>query len=490
MDESITVDGESWVPAVSFADPDSMLVGSLSSPLASFLKVDGALRLVESADRLISWATALKMQAMARVEEAITEEPPPRKQEQPERFGGNEAHALAVTEVATTCALAEGTAARQLNEATDLHASQWPVLEALENGELSSAHARVVLELARLLPADAAERFAVAAVRRVHTRQGRRRTPSEFRTCLRRLQENLHPESLSARKAAAHRERGVWFSPEPDGMCTLTACIPAELGLAIYNGLDNDARAASLQLAHARSEGLLDEQEAQAAGDSLTLPEFRADALVYRLLGSPGDGQTGAFRAEVVVTIPVGMIHEDVPHAGLKAPAGGETLAGSETLAELEGYGPIDARTARQLAAMTPNWQRLFTDYATGRALGMGRTVYRPPKSLLRYLHSRDGTCRFPGCTRRAAACEPDHSVEWRDGGTTDAGNLAMLCRRHHALKSIGAWSYRHSSASGELSWRSPTGRQYVTEPVEFGTEAVESAAGAHPPAPPEPPPF
>ena len=139
---------------------------------------------------------------------------------------------------------------------------------------------------------------------------------------------------------------------------------------------------------------------------------------------------------------------------------------------------------------MAPNWQCLFTDYATGRALGMGRTVYRPPKSLLRFLHSRDGTCRFPGCTRRAAACEPDHTVEWHDGGTTDAGNLAMLCPRHHALKSIGAWSYKHSSAAGELSWQSPVGRRYLTEPVKFETDAVGFEAGPCSPGSPEPPPF
>lgn len=490
MDESFALDGDAWIPAVSYADPDSLLVGSLSSPQASFLTADGALRLVESADRLISWATALRMQGMARVEEAIAEEPPPRKQGQPERFCGNEAHALAVTEVATSCALAEGTAARQLNDAADLSASQWPVLEALENGELSSAHARIVLELARPLPADVAENFAVIAVRRVNTRQGRRRTPSEFRTCLRRLQENLHPESLSARKAAAHRERGVWFRPEPDGMCTLTAHIPAEFGLAIYNGLDCDARAARAQLARARAEGLVDEQESQAEGDAGTLPEFRADAFVHRLLGSQDGVQAGAFKPQVIVTIPVGIPVEGVTNTGMEALTGSETLAGNKALAVLEGYGPIDARTARRLAAMAPNWQCLFADYATGRALGMGRTVYRPPKSLLRYLHSRDGTCRFPGCTRRAAACEPDHTVEWQDGGTTDAGNLAMLCPRHHALKSIGGWTYEHSSASGELSWQSPVGRRYLTEPVKFETDVVEFEAAPCPPGTPEPPPF
>ena len=75
---------------------------------------------------------------------------------------------------------------------------------------------------------------------------------------------------------------------------------------------------------------------------------------------------------------------------------GSADSAAMQGMAELEGYGPIDAPAARRLAALAPNWQRLFTDYTTGHALGMGRTAYRPPKALLRYLHSRDGTCRFP----------------------------------------------------------------------------------------------
>ena len=95
------------------------LVGTVSFPLASFLTADGALRMAESADLLIAWATAMKLRGMARVEEAIREESPRRKENQPVRFGGDEVHALAVAEVSTTCALSEGTAARFLNDAAD-----------------------------------------------------------------------------------------------------------------------------------------------------------------------------------------------------------------------------------------------------------------------------------------------------------------------------------------------------------------------------------
>ncbi|HKS02983.1 MAG TPA: DUF222 domain-containing protein [Arthrobacter sp.] len=474
-----------WVPAVTFTDrEDSPLVGAVSLPLPSFLTADDALSLVESTDRLIAWATAQKMSALARVEEAIDEECPRRQDNQPVRFGGDEAHALAVSEVSTACALPEGTAARLLHDASDLTTSQWEVLEAVEAGEISEAHARIILDQVRSLPAGQAERFATVALQRTRTRKGRRRTLSEFRACLRRLREHLHPESLTARKEAAQRERGVWFRAEPDGMCTVSAFLTAEVGLAIFNGLDRDARQASVRAAE-----LGDAPGLHPAPDSRTLAELRADAFAYRLFGGsdqlfggsdePLNGSagavSGAFRAEVVVTIPVGSII-----AGGVVP--GAESAESET-AELEGYGPIDAATARRLAALAPTWQRLFTDCTTGQTLGVGRTAYRPPKSLRRYLHCRDGTCRFPGCTRRAIVCEPDHIIEWQDGGTTDAGNLAMLCRRHHALKSIGAWSYGQSSPIGELEWRSPLGRNYVTEAADVGWPV-------YPLQQPKPPPF
>jgi hypothetical protein len=58
-----------------------------------------------------------------------------------------------------------------------------------------------------------------------------------------------------------------------------------------------------------------------------------------------------------------------------------------------------------------------------------------------------------------------------------------MLCRKHHALKSIGAWSYRQLSPTGDLEWRSPLGRGYSTEAVDFGK-------ALYPPKEPEPPPF
>lgn len=521
--QSFVTDDEAWVPAVEFTDrEDSLLAGTVSFPLPAFLTADGAIRMVQAADRLIAWGTAAKQSALARVEEAVEDESSGRQKSQPVRFGGNEAHALAVTEVSTACALSEGTAARVLNDAAELTTTHWEVLEAVEAGEISEAHARIILDQAGSLPVRLAERFASIALRRTRTRHGRRRTPAELRVCLRRLREQLHPESLAARKQAAQRERGVWFRAEPDGMCTLSAFLTAEVGMAIYNGLDRDARLASARAAELRELRDIPGHGAVAgpgtapgvglasgpgvAPDSPTLSEFRAEALAYRLFGGtvlggpeklfdgPDGAEPGAFRPEIVVTIPVGQVMGGGPGAGggaepadVASAAAGLGAAGPPAVefgtAELEGYGPLDAVTARRLAALAPTWHLLFTDGITGQALGVGRSGYRPPKALRRFLQCRDGTCRFPGCTRQATVCEPDHTIEWQDGGTTDPGNLAMLCRRHHALKSIGAWSYKHTSPSGDLEWRSTLGRQYTTETADIGKVL-------YPLQQPEPPPF
>ena len=447
-----------WVPVVMFSpEAGSPFVGELGIPVASFLNASEALDVAVAADALIAWASAMKIRAVARLAEAIGEEDYGRRDCQPVRFKGEEAHALAVAEVATSTAVSERAAARLVHDAEDLCGPQWETLDALEDGKISPAHASVILEAARSVPAESASSFARAALRRATTRGGRRRTPGELRTCLRKLRERLHPETLRARKKAAGRERGVWFAPEPDGMCTLTAFLPAEAGLAIYTGLDHDARTVKAHTVKARggdAHGAAEPSAAEspaatAAAEERTLSQLRADALTQRLLGGtePLGPGAGLFRPEVLLTIPVGLLPEDVDSrvgpdgGGIASPAG--RPAAELPPAELEGYGPIDPATARRLAALAPAWHPVYTDAATGRALGVGRKAYRPSQALRRYLAHRDGGCIFPACTIPPPRCEPDHTIEWQDGGTTDPSNLALLCTKHHALKSLGAWTYR-----------------------------------------------
>jgi hypothetical protein len=460
-------DGAGWVASVVLGDagPGSPLHGSISLPAAEGLDAAGALAVAQSADRVIAWATAVKARALARLEPALAAEPLARPGSQPVRFGGAEAHAMAVAEAATSAAVSEATAARLLHEAADLTATP-ELLHALQDGEISYQHAQAILDQARTLPAPHAAAFARKALARAVTGTGRRRTPAELRRTLRRLRESLHPETITARRAAAAAGAGVWLAPEPDGMCTLTARLPAEAAHAIHHGIDHDARTA------------------RTAGAPGTLDQLRADALAHRLLARP-DG-TPAFEARIALTIPLALaLGADQP-----GPEGAQGPEGQAGPAELEGYGPIDPATARRLAALAPNWERIFADPATGAALGVGRTAYRPPKALRRYLAHRDGGCTFPGCTTPPPRCEPDHTTEWQHGGTTDPHNLALLCPKHHALKSLRAWTYHHNTTDGTLTWTSPLGHTHTTEPHTPEPHTPEPPEPPQPPQQDQPPPF
>ncbi|MGN6405577.1 HNH endonuclease signature motif containing protein, partial [Sinomonas sp.] len=91
--------------------------------------------------------------------------------------------------------------------------------------------------------------------------------------------------------------------------------------------------------------------------------------------------------------------------------------------------------------------------------------------------------CRCP-----AARSEIDHRIEWQHGGATDADNLQSLCRKHHALKSIGSW--RSQREDGDVAWTSPLGGRAVAGPLERGlvpevaNKQAEPQAGEQPPPP------
>ncbi|WP_131788088.1 HNH endonuclease signature motif containing protein [Protofrankia symbiont of Coriaria ruscifolia] len=102
----------------------------------------------------------------------------------------------------------------------------------------------------------------------------------------------------------------------------------------------------------------------------------------------------------------------------------------------MAGYGPIPAATARELAAEA-TWRRILTDPVDGQPVAVSHRRF-PAPGLSRLLHTRDRTCRFPGCRKPARFCDLNHVRPYTDGGPTTAGNLLALCRRHHRAKHDG----------------------------------------------------
>lgn len=356
-----------------------------------------------------------------------------------------------VAELATTLVVHEATAGRLIGDACRLSRDLPCTLDALAEGSIGVPHVRSLLEVASSLPAERVAAFEAAALERAP-----RETPSAFRRRIRRLRERRHPEPSTARHERAREERRVCVEPAEDGMAWLSLYLEAERGVAIRAHLD--------AVADARLEAMTDsirdcrsavDHDAVVGAASLhrsTRAQLRADVAADLLLGrdplAGADGPPlGVVTPKVYVTVPVLTLlgHGDDP-------------------AELDGHGPIDAETARELAAHAPSFRRILTHPETGAYLSYGRARYRVPADLAGYLRIRDGVCRFPGCSRRAAGCDLDHTRDWAAGGATRHDNLAHLCRTHHRLKHHTGWRMSQMP-SGDIRWTSPAGREHVTSP-------------------------
>ncbi|GAB3272230.1 hypothetical protein GCM10027449_08630 [Sinomonas notoginsengisoli] len=186
----------------------------------------------------------------------------------PARFGGDVARALAVAEIATAQSVSEYAAFRVVALAESLAGPLRQVRDLLAAGALSEGHARIIAQQTEGLAAQDVDEFVRLAVARLRTRSGRMRTVQEFRPVAQRLREKSDPESWARRRKQATRERGVWFRPEADGMCTLTALLPAEVGVGLYAAVDTAARS----------------HRAVFPDDPRTWAQLRADVLTHASL--------------------------------------------------------------------------------------------------------------------------------------------------------------------------------------------------------------
>ena len=313
-------------------------------------------------------------------------------------------------------------------------------LAALGEGRFSDRHARVIAAAAKELPVELVPVFEAAVLPFAAVL-----TVPKLAHRARMVAARLNPRELVERHVEAFNGRGVWLEPEADGMAVVCHRTSAVNAVAV---LDRVTRIAKAQL--------------QADSETRTIGQISSDVLSDLLLddgavlpAEPGETDLRqlklhrGIRPQVHVIVPV------------------LTATGkSDQPGELEGYGPIDAETARRVAGTASGFLRILTDPETGVALSVGRTRYEVPAALRRYLQLRDGTCRFVGCNRQAKYSDLDHTVAWEDGGETSAANLAHLCRAHHRLKHATEWTVEQPlGGGGTLDWRSPSGCRYSTEP-------------------------
>jgi hypothetical protein len=370
-----------------------------------------------------------------------------------------------ISEVACSLRLAERTAESLIGEASMFAGPMKATLQAMSTGEISYRHGQVLMNQLSFLPL---EEVAVFEARLLPIAKDV--TVGKLKVRARRMRERAHPETITSRARAAVADRAVWWEGRPDGMGTLTWYGTAQQTQAAHDRLTSIAGTA--RRAEQQDDSIPEDQQR-------TLGQITADAISDLLLdGVTPSGTGGGIRGSVMITVPVLTV-----------------IGTSDAPGFLEGYGPIPADAAREIAGGAPSWTRLLTHPETGAVLSVGQDQYTVPAAMRRVLRLRDGTCRFPGCNRPAARSDIDHTEAWEDGGHTALDNLAHLCAPHHRLKHQTLWAVRQEP-SGVLVWTSPAGSVHRTRPETYLGPPVTQAAEDPPPTraqragPDQPPPF
>ena len=140
---------------------------------------------------------------------------------------------------------------------------------------------------------------------------------------------------------------------------------------------------------------------------------------------------------------------------------------------EVEDGPPIPAESAARMLCNARS-QTVLED-AAGTAVGLGRMTREPSAWMVRQVRHRDRGCTFPGCGSRRFT-EAHHIVWWERGGSTDLGNLTLVCWFHHKLVHEHRWSIRRE-AGGVVGWLRPDGTRFHSGPAPPGVESVPERA-------------
>lgn len=332
---------------------------------------------------------------------------------------------------------------------TACRAADFPAVnQAWRSGVIDARKVATICEQVSCLDPAQAQLLAADAVDYATT-PGRVRTAPQLREWLQHRVIEADPKAAEENRQRASADRRVVITPRNDGTSELWALLPSVEAHLIQHILTKAAHDAG-------------------SADPRTMDQRRADALVDLLLG-----------------------HETPRSVDLQVIVPADALAGTSTEPGwIPGLGPI---TSGQLEALLGSHhtdsgarqggdetdgtasaqppitvRRLLTHPTTGVLTDIAEDRYRPSAALNRAVRARDVMCRFPGCRRSAAGAgtDLDHTVPW-PAGHTSAANLAVLCRRHHRLKHSAGWQVTLDS-SGAMTWTTPTGRRFATDPWQY----------------------
>ncbi|SMX75069.1 HNH endonuclease [Brevibacterium antiquum] len=298
--------------------------------------------------------------------------------------------------------------------------------KALASGEISEDKARVMADETATLPS--------ADRRKVDTRMKMSMGPAglrSLRTEARALAEEMNAEAAAERATRAAANRRVTMTALDDGMGRVSAILPIQQAVAVYEGLKGAAESVS---AAGGAEGRRNNQ-------------LMADTFVERMTGQ---SSAAAVPTEVHLVVEAETLLSDgmVP-------------------AWLPGFGPLPARTARNFIAANEAEvfiRRMFTRATDGQLVGMesrGRAFTGLLRQMVVY---RDDVCRTPWCDARIR--HADHADEYASGGATSWENGSGLCAACNYAKEHPGW--KHEATAEGLKVTTPSGREYDDPTAPF----------------------
>jgi hypothetical protein len=295
------------------------------------------------------------------------------------------------------------------------------IAAAMSRGELSYSKVRALTRVACEATEDALLMIALHG------------TAHHVERLVRGYRRAQEAEELS-REARQHDSRHLSYCFDEDGSLVLKARLPAAQGALLIKALD-----AALESVPS-TEIAIDAEEEWGISHSA----LRADALAAVAEGYLAKGAAAsktADRFQVVVHVDAATLRE-----------------GTAGRCEIERGPSIPVSTARRLSCDASLLRILEGEQ--GEALDVGRKSRTIPPAIRRALQSRDGGCRFPGCTHQRYV-DAHHIEHWADGGQTKLSNLVTLCRLHHRLVHEGQVLVE---AHG-VGWRflHPDGRHFET---------------------------
>jgi len=298
---------------------------------------------------------------------------------------------------------------RTVRLASDLDTRLPRTRQALDAGDLSPAHAGVIAQATRQLPAG----LTAEQVEQVETRlvaQAGRLDPPALRRAARRALAAVEPDPsvvdehenrlLEDEEDAALAASRLTLHDNGDGTTSGHFTVPTLAASMMRKALD--ALTAPRRARHRGRAWSTDTDPAHERGLAFT-------QLLEHL---PTDHLHGKVAATVVVTL-------DLEALRLRLKA-----------AQLDTGDLVSAATARRLACNAALVPAVLDGASHPLDLGRSSRLFTEHQRVAGA--TRHTTCATEGCTIPYAWCELHHRQPWQHGGSTDLDNLVPLCGFHH----------------------------------------------------------